>query len=102
MTYRIRRKLKSINKGRRPILMVNKTNKHFYVQLVGVDGKVIVAASDHKVNAKKDLISKMAKKIAKEAKEAKIKEIVFDRSPYPYKGRVKKLAEALRKEGLDF
>ena len=40
--------------------------------------------------------------IAKNAKEIGVKKIVFDKSGYKYTGRVRALAEAMRKEGLDF
>ena len=40
--------------------------------------------------------------IAKNAKEIGVKKIVFDKSGYKYTGRVRALAEAIRKEGLDF
>lgn len=102
MKYRTREKIKSINQGKRPILMVKKSNKYFYVQLVDSAGKVVASASDKDLSKSKDKISQLAKNVASQAKKAKIEEIVFDRSPYPYKGKVRKLAEALRKEGLNF
>jgi large subunit ribosomal protein L18 len=40
--------------------------------------------------------------VAKRAKSNKIKTIIFDRGIYPYHGRVKTLAEAMRKGGLSF
>jgi large subunit ribosomal protein L18 len=40
--------------------------------------------------------------MAERLKEKKIERIVFDRGTYPYHGRVKTLADALRKGGLAF
>jgi len=40
--------------------------------------------------------------LAKKLKQKKIKKIVFDRGIYPYHGRIKALANAIRKEGIIF
>ncbi len=55
-----------------------------------------------KSGTKTDKAVKTAQELAKKLKAKKIKQIVYDRGPYSYQGRVKAIAEALRKAGLDF
>ena len=40
--------------------------------------------------------------LAEKAKQAGIKEIIFDRGGFKYHGRIKALAEGLRKGGIKF
>ena len=49
-----------------------------------------------------DKSSLIGEVLAKRAKEKKINEVYFDRGSYKYHGRVKTLAEILRKNGLKF
>jgi len=49
-----------------------------------------------------DASQAVGKLIANKLKKNKIKTVVFDRGLYPYHGRVKSLAEAMRKEGIIF
>jgi len=46
--------------------------------------------------------SALGEEAAKQAKDKGIKKIVFDRAGYQYHGRIKILADALRKGGLEF
>jgi len=90
----------------RPRLCVFRSNQHIYAQLINDEkNKILAQASDR--NFKKDLTkTEKAKKvgeiIVKLAEEKKISKIVFDRAGYKYHGRVKALAESIRKRGLKF
>ena len=50
---------------------------------------------------KTELSKIVAEKLAKAAQEKKITKIYFDRGIYKYHGRVKVLAETLRKNGME-
>lgn len=79
-----------------PRLVVFRSNKFIYAQLVDDNKGVTVAAAsgiDPKV---------VGGEIAKEAVKGKVSKIVFDRSGYKYHGKVKLLAEAAREGGLKF
>ena len=92
-------------------LVVHRTNKHIYGQLVDDLKNTTVATASTK---SKDVAAKIAgaKKvdqamavgeyIAKLASKKKVEKIVFDRAGYLYHGRVKALAEGARKGGLKF
>jgi len=97
-----------VGTAERPRMSVFRSNKHIYVQLIDdMAGNTITAASSQ-VNEESSDSSKIeqAKKtgalIADKAKEAGIKEVIFDRNGYLYHGRVKALAEAARESGLKF
>ena len=51
---------------------------------------------------KKELSTLVAEILAKKAKDKKITKVYFDRGVYKYHGRVKLLAEELRKNGMEF
>jgi large subunit ribosomal protein L18 len=106
---RIRKKISGTQE--RPRACVFKSNRHIYVQFIDDEnGEVLVSAStrqkDFETKNKNTKNIDAAKTVgeiaAKKAKSKKIKRIVFDRGVYPYHGRVKTLAEAMRKGGLSF
>lgn len=88
-----------------PRLSVFRSLKSIYVQLINDDkGVTLAAASSLVLGIKPNLegATKVGKAMADKCKELKIEEIVFDRSGYRYHGRIKALADEMRKEGLKF
>ena len=69
-----------------------------------IAGKTIAAASSVKnkatINIK--IAGEIGESMAKKASEKSIKDVVFDRGKYQYKGIIKAFAESARKSGLDF
>ena len=95
----------------RPRLTVFRSSKHIYVQLIDDDqGKTLVAASTvspelkGRVNYGGNIKAAEAvgDLVAQKAKSAGLSKICFDRGHYRYHGRIKALADAARKGGLDF
>lgn len=93
----------------RPRLNVFRSNANITAQIIDDEkGVTLVSASslEKELNIKNGGNIEAAKiigaEIAKRAKKAKIKEVVFDRGGYLYHGRVKALAEAARENGLEF
>ena len=72
------------------------------------NNKTIVSASSTEKELKKTKKNKtnmstiIGEILAKRAVEKKISKVYFDRGGYKYHGRVKALAESLRKNGLNF
>jgi len=90
----------------RPRLTVTISNKHVSAQLID-DVKQHTLAASTTVGTKQEgsLTEQSAfvgADIAKKAKKAKISVVVFDRNGRQYAGRLHALAEAARKEGLEF
>ena len=56
---------------------------------------------NHKVK-KKEMSKIIGEILAKRAVEKKITQVYFDRGSFKYHGRIKSLADALRKNGLNF
>lgn len=90
----------------RPRLTVSISNKHVSAQLIDdQSGKTLAAATT--VGAKQtgplaDQAAFVGTEIAKKAKKAKISKVVFDRNGRQYAKRLAALADAARKEGLEF
>ncbi len=109
---RIRRKMhvrKTISgTADRPRLTVYKSNRYLFAQVVDDEaGKAFVGLLEKKLPEKKDenpmeRAARMGKEFAKLLKEKKIATVVFDRNGYPFHGRIKAFADAVRSEGINF
>ena len=90
----------------RPRLTVFKSNRYIYAQMIDDDsGRTLAAASSQeKALRAKSLSAESAAEVgrllAERAADAKIAEVVFDRGGYPYHGRIKALADAVREAGV--
>jgi large subunit ribosomal protein L18 len=105
---RVRRQIKKVA-GARPRLSVYRSSKNIYAQVIDdAKGHTLAAAStldkdlkaSLKTGADTDAASQVGKLLAERAKKAGVGEVIFDRGPYLYHGRVKALAEAAREGGL--
>lgn len=93
----------------RPRLVVNRSSRHIYAQIVddGI-GRTLASASslDADIRSadgdKTAIARKVGNLVADRAKAAGIEAVVFDRGGYRYHGRLAALAEGARENGLDF
>ena len=109
--FRIKKRVRKMISGTadRPRMSVFRSNRHIYVQFIDDEqGKTLmsystrnkeVAEEAEKAN-KSDQAELVGKYAAQRSLEKGIKAVVFDRNGYRYHGRVRRVAEAARKEGL--
>ena len=88
----------------RPRLVVFRSLKHIYAQLVDdTTSRTLATVSDQKLTGKKsEKSTEVGKLIAQRAKDAGVSSVVFDRAGYRYHGRVKAVADGAREGGLEF
>ena len=107
---RVRRQLKKVGNGR-PRLSVYRSSKNIYAQIIDdAAGNTVASASTLdadlrkklKTGSDKEAAAAVGKLVAERASKAGVKDVVFDRGPYIFHGRVKALAEAARESGLTF
>ncbi len=100
-----------IKSGGRPRLSVFRSGKHIYAQVIDDKaGRTLASAStlekaqrdSLRTGADKDAATVIGKLLAERALAAGVTEVVFDRGPYLYHGRVKALADGAREGGLSF
>ena len=107
-TLRNRKKLKKINRDRYRIT-VSKSLNNISAQIIDdTANKTIVSASSNEKKMRENKVKKMemskiiGETLAKRAAEKKITKVYFDRGGFKFHGRIKSLADALRKNGLNF
>jgi large subunit ribosomal protein L18 len=95
----------------RPRVHVFKSNLYIYTQVVDDTRNAVLAAASSLEKEFKDRSRNAKNKAAAEVlggllagrlKAKNIGKVVFDRGTYLYHGRIKALADAMRKEGIDF
>jgi len=110
---RIRRKVWGTSE--KPRLVVFRSAKHVYVQLIDdTSGKTLTGVSTltkdirdtladiRKKEGKVGVSKLVGKAIAERAKKLNIESVVFDRNGFNYHGRVKAVADGAREGGLKF
>jgi large subunit ribosomal protein L18 len=104
-------RMKVTGTAERPRLCVFRSLQHIYAQVIDDTQRHTVAAAstldpdiksalqDKDKSACADLVGAS---VAKRALEKGVKRVIFDRGGYKYHGRIKALADAARKAGLEF
>ena len=88
----------------RPRLVVFRSLKHITAQIVDdTQGRTLLTVTDNAFEGKKSEKSlQVGKLVAERAKQAGITRVVFDRAGFLYHGRIRAVADAARKAGLEF
>ena len=106
---RIRKKISGTSE--RPRVLVVRSNRYLYVQAIDDNNGVVLSSAStlekefkekNKNFKNADASKALGELFSKRLKKKKIESIVFDRGVFPYHGRIKNLAEAMRKGGLTF
>ncbi len=105
---RVKKKLRSTPE--RPRLVVYRSNRHIYSQIVDpLTGKTLIGVSTLSKGlkgdaspGKEDISKKVGVLLGEMALKEGIKEVVFDKNGFLYHGRVKALADGAREAGLIF
>nr|YP_009511104.1 ribosomal protein L18 [Hydropuntia rangiferina]AXI96777.1 ribosomal protein L18 [Hydropuntia rangiferina]UAD87458.1 ribosomal protein L18 [Hydropuntia rangiferina] len=103
------KKIRGTNK--RPRLVIFRSNKHIYAQVIDdTCNKIITSSSTvnhifkgyHKSYNNCKSARVIGQNIAEKSKALGIHEVIFDRQNKIYHGKIKALAEAVRQEGIKF
>ena len=92
-------------------LIVFKSNKHIYGQLVDDNNNVTILSSssiDNNINKKNiksiskvDVSKEVGYSLAEKIEGKKINKIIFDRNGYRFHGRVKAMVDAIKEKGIN-
>ena len=105
---RARRKIAQLGATR---LVIHRTPRHVYAQVIAANGSEVIAAASTvekaireqvKATGNKDAAAVVGKLVAERAKAKGVEAVAFDRSGFQYHGRIAALAEAAREAGLKF
>jgi large subunit ribosomal protein L18 len=101
--FRLRKKV--VGTGERPRLVVSRSSRHLFVQVVDDSvGRTLASGSTFKLtDGDKTARSKqLGAQLAEAAKAAGVTKVVFDRGGATYTGRIAAFADAAREAGLEF
>lgn len=93
-----------------PKLVITRSNKSIYLQVINYQGQIITSDSDHaliKAGKIKNNLTKTQKaqqtgeSLAGKLKKQKIKKLAIDRGANKFHGRIKAAVEALRENGVE-
>jgi large subunit ribosomal protein L18 len=105
--FRVRKKVSGTSA--RPRLVVSRSARHLFVQIVDdTTAKTLAYASTMEADLRNDKGDKTSKSrqvgvlIAKRGQEAGVSTVVFDRGGNKYHGRIAALADSARENGLEF
>ncbi len=108
---RVRIREKVHGNSERPRLAIFKSGKHIYAQVIDDStGRTLAQASSldssvqsgEKTGANVATAGRVGELVAQRAREKGVGKVVFDRGGYIYHGKVRALADAARKGGLEF
>ena len=101
--FRLRKKV--VGSTERPRLVVSRSARHLYVQVVDDSlGVTLASASTYKLTDgdKTAQARQVGTTLAAAAREAGVTKVVFDRGGSTYTGRIAACADAAREAGLEF
>ena len=103
---RIRKKINGTPE--RPRLVVFRSSKHIYAQIIDdLAGATLASASTLSLEGENIRLTVenaklVGKKVAEEAIKKSITSVIFDRNGFVYHGRIKAVADGAREGGLNF